>query len=52
MYITISPQKIGASYSTSVSDFVDYLEKENSDRLQEQKELFFNQNSDDISRKR
>lgn len=51
MYITISPQKIGSSYSTSVVDFVDYLEKENTDRVPEQKELFFNQNSDDISRK-
>jgi len=51
MYITISPQKIGASYSTSVADFVDYLEKENTDRLPEQKEFFFNQNSDDIARK-
>jgi len=50
MYFTISPQKIGTSYSTSVADFVDYLEKENTDRLPEQKEFFFNHNSDDISR--
>lgn len=51
MYITISPQKIGTPYSTSVADFVDYLEKENTDRLPEQKECFFNHHNDDISRK-
>lgn len=51
MYITISPQKLGAQYSTSVADFVDYLEKENTDRLPEKRELFFDQTSDHISRK-
>lgn len=51
MYITISPQKLGSQFSTSVADFVDYLEKENTDRLPEQRELFFSQNSDHISRK-
>lgn len=49
MYITISPQKLGDQYSTSVSDFVDYLEKENTDRLPEQKELFFNQTNEHIT---
>jgi len=29
MYITITPQKLGGSYSQSVADYVDYLEKEN-----------------------
>ena len=29
MYITISPQKSQGSYSKSVSDYVNYLEKEN-----------------------
>ncbi|MDX1471752.1 MAG: DUF5712 family protein, partial [Flavobacteriaceae bacterium] len=51
MYITISPQKLGEQYSKSVSDFVDYLEKENTDRLPEQSELFFNQSGDHFSRK-
>ncbi|WP_300439051.1 MobB family relaxase [Christiangramia sp.] len=51
MYITISPQKLGAQYSSSVADFVDYLEKENTDRLPQQKELFFNQTQDSIPRK-
>ncbi|MCP9201296.1 DUF5712 family protein [Gramella sp. GC03-9] len=51
MYITISPQKLGDQYATSVADFVDYLEKENTDRLPEQRELFFNQTSDHISSK-
>lgn len=51
MYITISPQKLGAQYSSSVTDFVDYLEKENTDRLPQQKELFFNQTHDSISQK-
>lgn len=51
MYITISPQKLGGQYSKSVSDFVDYLEKENTDRLPEQRELFFNQSRDHFSRK-
>jgi len=29
MYITITPQKLGANYSQSAAGFVDYLEKEN-----------------------
>lgn len=50
MYITISPQKTGSNYTTSVSDFVDYLEKENSNLLPEHKEYFFNQTNDHITR--
>jgi len=50
MYITITPQKLGASYSQSVADFVDYLEKENQlPGLEKDQELFFNQREDDIS---
>ena len=44
MYITISPQKLGNSYSQSVSEFVDYLEKENQSLEQQDMEHFFNQN--------
>ncbi len=50
MYITISPQKLGAQYSSSVADFVNYLEKENSDLPSQKQEMFFNQSQDNISR--
>ena len=50
MYITISPQKIGPAFSSSVADFVDYLEKENTDRLPEAQEYFFNQTQEKITR--
>ncbi len=50
MYITITPQKLGASYSQSVADYVDYLEKENQlPGLEKDQELFFNQREEDIS---
>lgn len=49
MYITITAQKLGGSYSQSVSDFVDYLEKENQDMEQVGAEHFFNQYEDNIS---
>ena len=48
MYISISPQKLGANYSTSVADYVSYLEKENESRDVEAQELFFDENRDDI----
>lgn len=48
MYITISPQKLGDSYSTSVADFVDYLEKENKEFHQDHQELFFSQDREHI----
>lgn len=51
MYITITAQKLGGDYSQSVSDFVDYLEKENQGLEQEEMEHFFNQNGDAISTK-
>jgi len=49
MYITITPQKLGGTYSQSSADFVGYLEKENQGLEQEQMEYFFNQYDDEIS---
>ncbi len=49
MYITITPQKLGGSYSQSSVDFVGYLEKENQGLEQEEMEHFFNQYGDGIS---
>lgn len=51
MYITISKQKMGENYSSSVSDFVAYLEKENEGKEMETIEHFFNQYSDEIDSK-
>ncbi|AVR47180.1 mobilization protein [Christiangramia fulva] len=51
MYITISPQKLGDSYSTSVADFVEYLEKENKELHSDHQELFFSQDLELISPK-
>ncbi|MBK5193926.1 MAG: mobilization protein [Flavobacteriaceae bacterium] len=50
MYITITPQKLGANYSQSSAGFVDYLEKENQlPGKENDHEFFFNQKEDDIS---
>ena len=49
MYITISPQKLGANYSRSSADFVGYLEKENQGLKHDKMEHFFNQYGDGIS---
>lgn len=49
MYIVITPQKLGQSYSNSAADYVAYLEKENEGLEQENQEHFFNQTEDDIS---
>ncbi len=49
MYITITPQKLGANYSQSSADFVGYLEKENEGLEQRDMEHFFNQYGDEIS---
>lgn len=51
MYITITPQKLGGSYSQSVADYVGYLEKENQGLEQQNMEHFFNQYGDEISAK-
>ncbi|MFS4493530.1 MobB family relaxase [Maribacter sp. 2308TA10-17] len=48
MYIAISPQKIGQSYSNSVSDYVAYLDKENEGLEPENQEHFFSQTEDRI----
>lgn len=49
MYIAITPQKLGQSYSNSVSHYVSYLEKENEGLEQENQEHFFSQTEDQIS---
>ncbi len=51
MYITITAQKLGGSYSQSSASFVDYLEKENQGLEQEYMEHFFNQYGDEINAK-
>jgi hypothetical protein len=50
MYIAITPQKLGQSYSNSVTDYVDYLEKENVGLEPQNQEYFFNQTEDQISK--
>ena len=49
MYITITPQKLTSTYTQSVANFVDYLEKENEGLEQNEMEHFFNQYADEIS---
>tara|TARA_R110000868_G_scaffold71713_2_gene209716 strand:- start:47263 stop:48297 length:1035 start_codon:yes stop_codon:yes gene_type:complete len=50
MYSTISPQKLGDGYATSVADFVAYLEKENERLPAQEHEHFFNHDGDAYSR--
>lgn len=49
MYITITAQKLGGSYSPSSAGFVDYLGKENQGVQQDDMEHFFNQHGEEIS---
>ena len=49
MYLTISAQKMGSTYNSSVGNYVDYLEKENEDRSPELREEFFDQENDSVS---
>ena len=49
MYLTISAQKMGSTYNSSVGNYVDYLEKENEDRMPGQREEFFDQENDSVS---
>ena len=49
MYITITPQKLGSHYLQSAGDFVDYLEKENQGKTQDDMEAFFDPYDDKIS---
>ncbi len=51
MYITITRQHLGETFSQSAADFVDYLEKENKALAPEQQEPFFNQQQDHIDPK-
>jgi hypothetical protein len=49
MYVTITKQEIGKTYSPGSSDFVEYLEKENEGKEPEQQEHFFDQFNDKIT---
>ena len=49
MYIAISPQKMGSTYTSSVGAYVDYLEKEDLGKHPDLKENFFDQNNDKVS---
>ncbi len=49
MYIAISPQKIGSTYTSSVGAYVEYLEKEDLGKLPELRENFFDQYTDSIA---
>ncbi len=46
MYIAISPQKMGSTYTSSVGTYVDYLEKEDLGKHPDLKENFFDQLND------
>ncbi len=48
MYITIGKQHMGATFNSSVADFVSYLEKENEGRSPQESEHFFDQYNDRI----
>ena len=48
MFAKISPQQRSQRGGRSVQSYVNYLEKENEGKSPEQRELFFNQQSDDI----
>ncbi len=48
MYIAISPQKMGSTYTSSVGTYVDYLEKEDLGKHPDLKENFFDQYNDKI----
>ena len=49
MYISTTPQNLDKTFSQSSSDFVDYLEKENSGKEPDLQEHFFDQNNDRVS---
>jgi len=49
MYIRITKQHMGATFSQSSGDYVNYLEKENEERSPELQEHFFDQNNDHVS---
>lgn len=49
MYITITPQKLGSTFSQSAADYVEYLEKENLNLEIEEMEHFFNQEGEKLT---
>jgi len=49
MYIAISTQKMGSTYTSSVGAYVDYLEKEDLGKHPDLKEKFFDQLNDKVS---
>src|SRR5680860_1167877 len=49
MYIAISPQKMGSTYTSSVGAYVEYLEKEDLGKDPDLKENFFDQYNDKIA---
>ncbi len=49
MYVSITKQAMGATFSSSVADFVSYLEKENTEKLPEEAEHFFDQYNDRVA---
>jgi len=49
MYIAITKQQMGATYTSSVTDFVNYLEKENEEKHPVYQEHFFDQYNDQIA---
>ena len=50
MYVTITPQNMSDTYNVSVTNFVEYLEKENEGKSPEEMEHFFNQHEDTVDR--
>ena len=48
MYIAISSQKMGNTYTSSVGAYVEYLEKENIGKLPDLRENFFDQYNDKV----
>ena len=49
MYISITRQHMGSTFSQSSADYVNYLEKENEGKEPELQEHFFDQNNDRVS---
>lgn len=48
MYIAISPQKMGSTYTSSVGAYVEYLEKEDMGKHSDLQEKFFDQYNDTV----
>jgi len=50
MYLTVTAQKTDGNFRQSSSDFINYLDKENEDKELVEREPFFSQNKDIVSR--